>query len=444
MRDRSIPLTGLIAAACCLSGCDTGPQPEAARQAPTHAEYAAALAQSDLAGTLVADGWLHAADAALDLPTVTNLPHNERGVFLPYETRAVGLGFYGVDEQRFRIDVETSADSTGRLFVELFLLEDEDGTETRREVATFTDLAGGILPLPEAGRYVLRLQPELLARIDYHLRLELAAALEFPVSGHDRGDIGGVFGDPRDGGRRRHEGLDIFAPRDTPVVAVADGVAVASRSRLGGNTVWLRGHGKSYYYAHLASTAFGGRRDVRAGDVLGYVGNSGNAANTPPHLHFGIYRRGQGAVDPAPYIAERRFAVPPPAPAFEGGYAAVAAAALNLRAGPGRDQAATETLARGTVLRVLATTGEWLSVQTPAAEGWVHADYRAPLRPVAAASLGTDAWLHDRPVPGQSASTRLYAGADVRIFARLPGWRLVGRGSEPLGWADEATLAPPP
>ncbi|MBI4348310.1 MAG: M23 family metallopeptidase [Elusimicrobia bacterium] len=116
-----------------------------------------------------------------------------------------------------------------------------------------------------------------------------------------------TWGAPRSGGRR-HRGIDIFAPRGTPVVASAAGfVFKAGRSGLGGNVVWVAGAGgRLYYYAHLdrfrERLGFGSW--VAAGDTLGYVGNTGNAASTPPHLHFGVYPASQGffPVDPAPLL----------------------------------------------------------------------------------------------------------------------------------------------
>lgn len=99
---------------------------------------------------------------------------------------------------------------------------------------------------------------------------------------------------------RRHEGIDIFAPRGTPVRGTTEGVIVRiGDGGLGGRTVWVLGPGgQRHYYAHLERFAdiFRGQR-VAAGDLLGYVGNSGNARGTPPHLHYGVYTMG-GAINP--------------------------------------------------------------------------------------------------------------------------------------------------
>lgn len=91
------------------------------------------------------------------------------------------------------------------------------------------------------------------------------------------------WGWARSGGRS-HEGVDMIAERGTPVVAVRDGDAIFKQNRLGGNAVWLTtSNGDRFYYAHLGSFA-GDSGPVHAGDVIGYVGSTGNAHG--PHLHF--------------------------------------------------------------------------------------------------------------------------------------------------------------
>ena len=109
-----------------------------------------------------------------------------------------------------------------------------------------------------------------------------------------------------------HHGNDIFAPFGAPVLAVADGeLFLVGWNTIGGNRLWLRdGQGNEFYYAHLSAfspVARDGAR-VRAGDVIGFVGNSGDALGTPPHLHFEVHPLGllwlgyDGVVDPYPYL----------------------------------------------------------------------------------------------------------------------------------------------
>jgi murein DD-endopeptidase MepM/ murein hydrolase activator NlpD len=130
-------------------------------------------------------------------------------------------------------------------------------------------------------------------------------ALEMPVAGVKRGALRDTWHAPRPGGRR-HEGIDIFAEKGTPVRATTRGIVIRhGRNRLGGNVVWVLGPGgQRHYFAHLDGFAYvsAGER-IQAGRVLGYVGNTGNAKTTPPHLHYGIYSR-SAAVNPFPLLVD--------------------------------------------------------------------------------------------------------------------------------------------
>lgn len=131
--------------------------------------------------------------------------------------------------------------------------------------------------------------------------------LVVPVAGVAREKLRSSFGEPRSE-HRKHQGIDIFARRGTPVLAAARGEVVRiGHDRLGGNVVWIAGAGaRMYYYAHLDSyrpgLAVG--EEVEPGRWIGRVGTTGNAQGTPPHLHFGIYPANNAfrAVDPAPLL----------------------------------------------------------------------------------------------------------------------------------------------
>lgn len=114
----------------------------------------------------------------------------------------------------------------------------------------------------------------------------------------------GRFGDPRDGGRRAHEGIDILADRGTPVLAPVDGRVILSGQRgRAGNVVVLESDqdGRELWFMHLDSRQVARGNRVRAGDRIGTVGNTGNAEGTVPHLHFEV-RGPDGPVDPWPLL----------------------------------------------------------------------------------------------------------------------------------------------
>jgi murein DD-endopeptidase MepM/ murein hydrolase activator NlpD len=130
------------------------------------------------------------------------------------------------------------------------------------------------------------------------------ASLPVPVDGVRRSAIRNSWGAPRDRDRR-HQGIDIFAKQGTPVRSTTEGLVVRiGQNRLGGNVVWVMGPGRqSHYYAHLSRFgAFEVGDRVMAGDIIGYVGDTGNARGTPHHLHYGVYQLGGAAINPFPLI----------------------------------------------------------------------------------------------------------------------------------------------
>lgn len=137
-------------------------------------------------------------------------------------------------------------------------------------------------------------------------------ALLMPVEGARVADVYASYGDPRGGGTRSHEGVDIMAPRGTPVRAAAPGFV--TRVDADAISVTIVGDGGiRYFYTHFDSLPDGltEGQPVDVDTIIGFVGNTGNAAATAPHLHFGVYYGGLDdwcgwlPVDPLPWLVDR-------------------------------------------------------------------------------------------------------------------------------------------
>lgn len=150
---------------------------------------------------------------------------------------------------------------------------------------------------------VLR-HPVLFARL---MTSRAPATVMIPVMNVRKREIPNSWGSPRSGGRT-HKGVDIFAPRGTPVLSATEGIVVrVGTNSLGGQVVNVLGPGRQvHYYAHLDRYgAFKEGDAVRAGEILGYVGNTGNARDTPWHLHYGVYDPVRGAINPWPLLSSQ-------------------------------------------------------------------------------------------------------------------------------------------
>jgi peptidoglycan LD-endopeptidase LytH len=438
----------VLITALLVSSCDRGVVSEAERP-DSHEQFARQLEATGLSKTAMGQQWLQSSQQALREPLDIVLPFAESGGFLAHRAGALGLIFEAFDGQTLNLHFELRRDPKGQVFVELFYVREplSDARHVRIRGLSPEESSMAV-KLPYDGRYLVRLQPELLTDALYHLRMELDAAIPFPVEVAPD-TVGSFFGDPRDAGSRLHEGIDIFAPRHTPVVAVASGVASARTTPRGGNVVWLRASGRSYYYAHLEKSAITGSRTVEAGEVLGYVGNSGNAITTPTHLHFGVYRRGHGAIDPLPQLAARIFESSLQPVQFDPRYVRTQASKLNLRAQPAMTANVLEQLDAGSILRTVARRGEWLRVATPGnVAGWIHNAYQEEVSDLGSWTTGNPTILLDsigagaRPVAlvGSGEKLDVIGQHATHLLLRTPDGRSAGWMTGPLPTIEDADI----
>ncbi|KGP76594.1 metalloendopeptidase [Desulfosporosinus sp. Tol-M] len=163
----------------------------------------------------------------------------------------------------------------------------------------FSDLDWGAIP--QKNQKIVQRHWEILRKYTYYQ----PGKYRFPVIGKTWFEDS--FGADREGGKRRHEGTDLFSKEGTPIVSICRGrVEQLGWNRLGGERVGIRGDdGNYYYYAHLQyiSPALVKGQQVQAGDPLGTMGHTGDALTTPDHLHFGIELPNGQWINPYPFLA---------------------------------------------------------------------------------------------------------------------------------------------
>jgi murein DD-endopeptidase MepM/ murein hydrolase activator NlpD len=288
-----------------ISGCRKEIVPKPYYPSNAHDAYRHSLHQAKLAETALGREWIYYSRKALQEIVEIEPPFEEIFYVSSTSAYAVAYGFAVKRGQRIEVVVTAKTQKPGRIFIDLFRVEGSVPSEWPRIAsANEKELRLEFEPRRNA-KYVLRLQPELLRGGQYHIVIRNRASLDFPVSGRTSRSIKSGFGEPRDGGKRRHHGVDIFAPRHTPVLAPSKSyVHHVGQGRRGGSLIWLLDPNRSvyFYFAHLETQKVMRNTWVEPGQCIGTVGNSGNARTTSPHLHFGIYVRGEGPVDPFYFI----------------------------------------------------------------------------------------------------------------------------------------------
>lgn len=247
--------------------------------------------------------WEGRVTTALQDSLEIELPYLETGELKPRNFAIYSYSTYLIPGEVIEAEIETDSSST-LIFSELYKKGNPETGAFKKMKSGETNTKKLRFEIKEKGLYKIVIQPEIEANTEFQIRIKKSPTYLFPVLNGNNADIGSYWGDMRDGGKRNHQGIDIFADKGTPVIAPTSGrIGFTGEKGLGGKQVWLRdGQRKqSLYYAHLDSIV-PDLRTVKAGDTLGFVGNTGNARTTPPHLHFGIYKRNEGAIDPIGFV----------------------------------------------------------------------------------------------------------------------------------------------
>ena len=291
------------------------------------------------------------------------LPYSESGIFSEENFNVYSYNLQLKEGERLVVEVEKHPDSAS-VFIDLFQ-QKNDSLKTFQLVKSSEDKKSSLaFEIDKSVIYKIIVQPEMKRQLPFILKIYTEPMYFFPVSGANNKNVQSFWADPRDAGSRSHEGVDIFAPKGTPVVAVSDGrISSTGEGGLGGKQVWLMDglFGKRVYYAHLDSIAVTSGKRVKTGDTLGFVGNTGNAKTTDPHLHFGIYRN-RGAVNPYPYIKLTDIQqVKDTSKVVKG---TISKNKVDLRKGPASVFEELATLKKNDTVLVLGKNQNWFHIQT--------------------------------------------------------------------------------
>ncbi len=437
---RRLFLMGLLLVGSCVTAHAvpvSGPAPS--EKVSPYEHYLGQLRDKGLYESAAVEAWLRAGENALRDSVTVAVPFRETGRYSGKGAAAQSYRFRLPADCRVLIAVQGKTKGAAPLFADVFDIPDGDGDP---EPVAYMAAGKSQLKLPaEAGKtYLLRLQPKLGYAGNYTVSLTVLPAFTFPVKGKDARAVGSFWGASREGGKRKHEGIDIFARRGTPVVAATDGVVSnVGTTRLGGKVVRVINKNlQANYYAHLDKQLVKTGQLVKAGQVLGTVGNTGNAKTTPAHLHFGVYRGWSGAVNPLPYVKKAAAPAPTVAVALHrlGTRGRIVAKKTLLRVSPSAKAPVRREIPAATVLTLTAGTGTWYRAQLPdGTAGYVPARMVEPLtRSLRSTVVKSSQALLAEPQPEAAAIARLKAGTTVKVLGRFDAFLLVQNPAGQKGW----------
>ena len=421
-------------------GCRREKVPGLYRPTNAHENYLHSLRLARLADTALGRDWIAASQKCLRAPIDVTPPFEEIFYADPKEAFAVAYRFQVKRGQRVELEAVWSGPKPPRLFMDLFRAPDSDGQEWLQVASADMETNRLTFEPRREGGYVVRLQPELLRGGPCRVTIRIGASLGFPVKGQDTRSFGGGFGALRAGGRL-HRGVDIFAKRHTEVLAPARArVRFVGENDLGGSVIWLYDTDRSlhYYFAHLQTQRVEAGTMVEPGQVIGTVGNSGNARKTPPHLHFGIYADNEGGVDPHYFLARTHMVTTPVTAGLQslGRWVRSMTTKVVLGTSAEARSRASIVLDQYSPMQILAASGGMYRVLLPdGLSGYVPADSvepaeRALENPEAADSLT----VKEVPVNGALAKESVGRGEAFSVLGQYKGFWLVRTNQGHTGW----------
>ncbi len=405
-----------------------------------HDTYAQRLKDAGLDKSAMGSAWLQMSTEVSAKALNISVPYKETGYFAAENIPSASLRFDARRGQKIRVSLTKKPQQNFAIYLDLF--HELNTAETELVASADTNGTGFDHEIERNGKYILRLQPELLKSGEYTLTITSGPSLSFPVSQSGKPNIGSFWGDGRDNGGRKHEGVDIFAPKHTPAIAAADGtVSNVGENRLGGLVVFMHPTDRDYtlYYAHLDKQLVQSGQQVRIGDTIGLVGNTGNARTTPPHLHFGIYTNG-GAIDPLPFV-DRKVREPKPVTAATDLLNATVRTSnrnSNLYIEPNTTAYVRQSIPVSTVMQVEAATDGWYKISLPdGTNGYIQSREVAATTTLRKLSLKQQQPLLDAPDSTNAAQKLLLrTGDQVNIKGSFRNYYLVTDSRDKSGWIE--------
>lgn len=404
-----------------------------------HEQYGDRLINAGLKSTSLGSSWFDMAVQSISSPLVVKIPYKETGYFAAERPSAAGLRFDALRGQLLIITVERNPAINFKVYIDL-LKSVEGENKPKHIVAADTSSYSIRYEVEQNASYILRIQPELLSSGEYTISIIAGASLAYPIKAAGKNHTQSFWGADRDGGSRKHEGIDMFAPLRTPVVAAANGrITKVNETAIGGKVVWLKAENKDYtlYYAHLDSQLVAGGERVQTGDTLGLMGNTGNARFTLPHLHFGIYTYG-GAVDPFPFVnpIENMPEKITASVKLIGQLARNTSTPAKVYDEPNINSVSNLFIPGNTLLRIEAATSNWFKIILPnGRQGFLRNilvnETDKPLRKL---TLKTSLPLLDKPDPFAAKKLIMIAGEIVDVFGSFENYYFIASKSNVSGW----------